>query len=151
MVACGLRKQPIIVPCFESENALKFYNLEARITWLLIFDIIRLLDEKKRMPYCCIVLYESLIEIMFLIACEQQRHSSACTSAQSDHCHCCSLVVSKFTFEFLTLNAPIATKVICFSRLLKCLRSLYGKQCRPRSDCSYRSSLFWVHAVCFYP
>ena len=52
--------------------------------------------------------------------------------------------------RFLTLNAPITTKVVCFSRLLKCLRSLYGKQCGPRSDCSYRSSLFWVHAVCFY-
>ena len=39
----------------------------------------------------------------------------------------------------LTLNAPIATKVVCFSRLLKCLRSLYGKQCGPRSDCSYRA------------
>ena len=50
----------------------------------------------------------------------------------------------------LNLKAPIATKVVCFSRLLKCLRSLYGKQCGPRSDCSYRSSLFWVHAVCFY-
>ena len=50
----------------------------------------------------------------------------------------------------LTLNTPIATKVVCFSRLLKCLRSLYGKQCGPRSDCSFRSSLFWVHAVCFY-
>ena len=49
-----------------------------------------------------------------------------------------------------TLNAPIATNVVCFSRLLKCLRSLYGKQCGPRSDCSYRSSLFWVHAVCFF-
>ena len=56
---------------------------------------------------------------------------------------------------WLTLNAPIATKGACFTRLLKCLRSLYGKQCGPRSDCSYdqtapRSSLFWVHAVCFY-
>ena len=50
----------------------------------------------------------------------------------------------------LTLYAKIATKVVCFSRLLKCLRSLYGKQCGPSSDCSYRSSLFWVHAVCFY-
>ena len=50
----------------------------------------------------------------------------------------------------LTLKAPIATKVVCFSRLLKSLRCLYGKQCGPRSDCSYRSSLFWVHAVCFY-
>ena len=37
----------------------------------------------------------------------------------------------------LTLNAPIATKGVCFSRLLKCLRSLYGKLCGPRSDCSY--------------
>ena len=49
------------------------------------------------------------------------------------------------------LNAPIATRVVCFSRLLKCLRrSLYGKQRGPRTDCSYRSSLFWVHAFCFY-
>ena len=31
----------------------------------------------------------------------------------------------------LTLKVPIATKVVCFSHLLKCLRSLYGKQCRP--------------------
>ena len=49
-----------------------------------------------------------------------------------------------------THDAPIATKVVCFSCLLKCLRSLYGKQCGPRSDCSYRSSLFWAHAVCLY-
>ena len=39
-------------------------------------------------------------------------------------------------------NAPIATKVVCFSRLLKCLRSLYVKQCGPRSDC------FYIGAVC---
>ena len=50
----------------------------------------------------------------------------------------------------LFLNVPITTKVICFSRLLKCLRSLYGKQCGPRSNCSYRSSLFWVQALCFH-
>ena len=56
----------------------------------------------------------------------------------------------KKDFFVLTLNAPIATKVVCFSRLLKCLSSLYGKQCGLRSDCSYRSSLFLVHAVCFY-
>ena len=36
-------------------------------------------------------------------------------------------------------HAPIPTKVICFSRLLKCLRSLYSKQHGPRSDCSYRA------------
>ena len=53
------------------------------------------------------------------------------------------------SLTLLTPNAPITTKFICFSRLLKCLRSLYGKQCGPRSDCSY-SSLFWVHTVCFY-
>ena len=29
----------------------------------------------------------------------------------------------------LALNAPNATKVVCFSSLLKCLRSLYGKHC----------------------
>ena len=51
--------------------------------------------------------------------------------------------------KHLTLKAPIATNVVCFSRLLKYLRSLYNKQCRPRSDCSYRSSLVWIHAVCF--
>ena len=41
---------------------------------------------------------------------------------------------SKKYFDDLTLNAPIASNVVCFSRLLKCLRSLYGKQCGPRSD-----------------
>ena len=43
-----------------------------------------------------------------------------------------------FTGLPLTRNDPITTKVICFSHLLKCLRSLYDKQCGPRSDCSYR-------------
>ena len=58
--------------------------------------------------------------------------------------------VGKELISVLTLNASMATKVVCFSRLLKCVRSLYGKQCGPKSDCSYRSSLFWVHTVCFY-
>ena len=53
----------------------------------------------------------------------------------------------KFT---LTPKAPIATKVVCFSRILECLRRLYGKQCGPRPDCFHRSSLIWVHPVCFY-
>ena len=64
---------------------------------------------------------------------------------QTEHYKC-----RAFPDPLLTLNAAIATKVVCFSCLLKCLRSLYGKQCVPRSDCSYRSSLFWVHPVCFY-
>ena len=38
-----------------------------------------------------------------------------------------------------TLNALITTKVVCFSRPLKCLRSLYGIQCGPRADCSFAS------------
>ena len=63
------------------------------------------------------------------------------------------LISPSFSFYshtvLLTLNAPITTKVICFSPLLKCLRSLYGKQCGPKLDCSYRSSRFWAHAVCF--
>ena len=61
-----------------------------------------------------------------------------------------SSVSVMFLYRYFILNASIATKVVCFSRLLKCLRSLYGKQCGPISDCSYRSSLFLVHAVCFY-
>ena len=52
-----------------------------------------------------------------------------------------SLQRTLFCFEnVLTLKAPIATKVVCFSHLLTCLRSLYGKQCGTRS----------VHAVGFY-
>ena len=33
--------------------------------------------------------------------------------------------------RLLALNAPIATKIVCFFRLLKCLRSLYGKSVDP--------------------
>ena len=53
-------------------------------------------------------------------------------------------------FVNLTLKASIAKKVVCFSCLLKFLRSLYDKQCGPRSDCSYRSSLILVLPICFY-
>ena len=65
------------------------------------------------------------------------------------HTHLISIGL-KQSFLLLILNAPIARKVVCFSRLLKCLKSLNGKQCEPRSDCFYRSSLFWVHAVWFH-
>ena len=40
--------------------------------------------------------------------------------------HCLS-----YLFLCKTLNVPITTKVVCFSRLLKCLRSLYGKSVDP--------------------
>ena len=43
----------------------------------------------------------------------------------------------------LTLNAPITTKVVCFSGLLKCLRSLYGKhQSAPIGAVCSGSTLF---------
>ena len=40
----------------------------------------------------------------------------------------------------ITLNVPIATKVVCFSRLLKCLGSLYGKQLDPDQTASILNS-----------
>ena len=52
--------------------------------------------------------------------------------------------------NILTLKVSITTKVVCFTRLQKYRRSLYGKRCTPRSDSSYRSSLFLVHAVCLF-
>ena len=39
-------------------------------------------------------------------------------------------------WNIYTSTAWYVLKVVCFSRLLKCLRSLYGKQCGPRSECS---------------
>ena len=57
------------------------------------------------------------------------------------------MIYLHFFLAYLTLKAPIATKVVCLSRLPKCLRSIYGRKCGPRPDCSYRSSLFWVNAV----
>ena len=60
--------------------------------------------------------------IVFLLVCKKQR--SSC-----DNC-------------ILTLNAPDATKVVCFSRLLKCLRSLYGRQRDPDQTAP-------IGAVCF--
>ena len=56
------------------------------------------------------------------------------------HKRCRQSLISVFTVclqnVLLTLNAPIATEVVCFSRLLNCLKSLYDKPCGPRSVCS---------------
>ena len=49
-----------------------------------------------------------------------------------------------YTVVSLTLNAPIATKVVCFSRMLKCLKSLYGKQRGPRSVLGPRCFLLYL-------
>ena len=81
----------------------------------------------------------------FFLAANTLRHANVCCLSSADACSLSHVLLNE-----LILNVPIATKVVCFSRLLKCLRSLYGKQCGPRSDCSYRSSLFWIHTVCFY-
>ena len=54
----------------------------------------------------------------------------------------CHNMTEKWLKSMLTLNPPIATQVVCFSRLLKNFRSLNGKKCGPRSDCSY------IGAVC---
>ena len=39
----------------------------------------------------------------------------------------------------------------CLLNILAIFSNLFlhtGKQCGPRSDCSFRSSLIWVHTVC---
>ena len=51
---------------------------------------------------------------------------------------------------YLSIQAPITTKFVCFSCLLKCFKSLLVKHCGPRSDCSHRSSLTWLLTVCLY-
>ena len=66
--------------------------------------------------------------------------------------------IIRFTLTIiLTLKAPRKTaseNVVCLCRLLNILADFSnlflhtGKQCEPWSDCSYRSSLIWVHTVC---
>ena len=53
--------------------------------------------------------------------------------------------------SLLVSMVPVATKVICFSCLLKCLRSLNGKQCGSRSDCSLKEqSVLGPHCLLLY-
>ena len=53
-----------------------------------------------------------------------------------------------------TPRKPASENVVCLCRLLNILANFSnlflhtGKQCGPRSDCSCRSSLIWVHTVC---
>ena len=64
---------------------------------------------------------------------------------------------SKLQTLQLSLKAPwknASENVICWSRLLQIIAKYYlrikykSKQRGPRTDCSYRSSLIWVHTVC---
>ena len=48
--------------------------------------------------------------------------------------------------NILTRQLLITTKC----RLLVLIKCFCSKQCGPRSDCSTRSSLIWVHMVCLY-
>ena len=50
----------------------------------------------------------------------------------------------------LTFNAPISTKVVCFSRLLKCLRSLYGKQCGIDQTAPKEQSVLGPHCLLLF-
>ena len=87
---------------------------------------------------CCLLLH--LLMYFGSLSCNQHEPRSDCFKRNSlIRVH----IFLHLLEGILTLNAPITTKLVCFFRLLKCLRSLYGKQCGPRSDCSYRSSLFW--------
>ena len=93
--------------------------------FICMCSIFHLYHEKK--VACCKSSYFHELQYVCNFVCSQIQttHETNCT----------------YEIQRLTLNAPIATKLGYFSRLLKCLRSLYGKQCGPRSDCSYRSSL----------
>ena len=61
---------------------------------------------------------------------------------------CCkNMFANRISYNFnfrgkpLTINAPIPTKVICFSLLLKCFKKPQWQKCGPRSVCS-GSTLF---------
>ena len=41
------------------------------------------------------------------------------------------IIYLHFFLSYLTLKAPIATKVVCLSRLPKCLRSIYDRSVDP--------------------
>ena len=45
---------------------------------------------------------------------------------------CVKYLSSAFVIDALALKVPIPTKVVWFSGLLKCIRSLYDKQYGPR-------------------
>ena len=49
----------------------------------------------------------------------------------------------------VTLKAPITTMSSALSSA-GYFKSHFCKQCGPRSDCPFRSSLIWVHTLCLY-
>ena len=65
-----------------------------------------------------------------------------------------AMSTEKVPLTLKALRKPASENVVCLYPLLDILANfsnlflLTGKQCGPRSDCSYRSSLIWVHTVC---
>ena len=114
---------------------------------LTIYCAINIRSIWRHLPWRVIFLFNPLLHLLLELSLGRCILIITKTSYHINETLPCS--IEQFN-PFLTLNPPIATKGVSFSRLLKCLRSLYGKQCGPRTDCSYSSSLFWVHAVCFY-
>ena len=69
----------------------------------------------------------------------------------------CLICFVERTKRALTLKVPrkhASENAVCLCRLMNTLANFSnlflhtGRQCGPRSDCSYRSSLIWVHTVC---
>ena len=54
------------------------------------------------------------------------------------------------TFYGLVLSRQSWLLSSALSHLLMFLGSIYCKQYGPRSDCSLRSTLIWIHSVCFH-
>ena len=87
--------------------------------------------------------------------CRQRRPRSDCASAQSDQGLRCLLTESLATAGCKGPNDAlhILRNLYIFSSALSSacdFKSHFCKQCGPRSDCSPRSSLIWVHTVCLY-
>ena len=72
--------------------------------------------------------------------CTGLSESYTCQNATLFEITCCGSYYKDTWQSLISYYLVPVTKVVCFSRLLKFLRSLYGKQCGPRSDCSYRSN-----------
>ena len=86
-----------------------------------------------------------LVSCLKLISCASELFKAYSCASELIQLSVIFLLLVKFLY--LNLNAPIAAKVVCFSRLLKCLRSLYDKQCGPRSDCSCSGSTLFAHIL----
>ena len=116
---------------------------------LMVINNLKKIEKRFWQAVHCAQIKCSCRLLLFLRKIFQEYTIRESNSSDADETDIWSVLIRVQTV--FTLNVPIATKIVCFSRMLKCLRSLYCKQCGPRSDCSNRSSLFWVHAVCFYP